>query len=122
MKRILIIEDEEALREALLAHLSNLGYETEGVFSTEEGLQRATENPPDLILLDVITRSLHASVFLKQLREEGNPAKDTPVIVLTNMDDVDTRKKVHQYGISGYFIKSQVSLAKLTEAIHALGI
>ncbi len=122
MKRILIIEDEDALREALVSHLTNVGYQAEGVFSTEEGLQRATENPPDLILLDVITRSLHASVFLKQLREEANPAKETPVIVLTNMDDAETHEKVKQYGISGYFIKANVSLAKLTEAIRALGI
>lgn len=122
MKRILVIEDEDALREALVTHLTGLGYEAEGVFSTEEGLQRAVENPPALILLDLMTRSLHGAVFLQQLREESNPAKDTPVIVLTNMDDPETREKVMQYGVSGYFIKAQVSLAKIGEIIKELGI
>lgn len=122
MKRILIIEDEEALRTALETHLTQAGYETESVISTEEGLQRATENPPDIILLDIMTRSLHGAVFLQRLREESNPAKATPVIVLTNMEDDATREKAHAYGISGYFIKAHTSLAKITEAIQALGI
>jgi DNA-binding response OmpR family regulator len=121
-KRILIIEDEDALREALCTHLTKQGYDVEAVFNTEEGLQRATEHPPDLILLDVITKSLHGAVFLQQLREEANPAKDTPVIVLTNMDDAETLEKVNQYGISGYYVKSHTSLAKVAEAIKALGI
>jgi DNA-binding response OmpR family regulator len=122
MKRILVIEDEDALREALVAHLTQAGYEVEGVFNTEEGLERTVEHPPDLILLDVLTRSLHGSVFLTQLREETNPSKDVPVIVLTNIEDDEMRKKLEEYGIKGYFIKAHVTLAEITEAVQKLGI
>jgi DNA-binding response OmpR family regulator len=122
MKRILVIEDEDALREALVAHLTASGYEVEGVFTTEDGLGRAVENPPDLILLDVLTRSLHGSVFLEQLREESNPAKDVPVIVLTNIEDDTIKQKIMEYGVKEYFIKAHVTLAEILATIKKLGI
>ena len=122
MKRIHVIEDEDALREALVTHLTNAGYEVEGVFTTEDGLLQAVENPPDLILLDVLTRSLHGSVFLEQLREESNPAKDVPVIVLTNIEDDAIKQKILAYGVKEYFIKAHVTLAEILDAIKKLGI
>jgi DNA-binding response OmpR family regulator len=122
MKRILVIEDEDVLREALVTHFTNLGYDVEGFFTTEEGLRSAVEHPPDLILLDILTRSLHGTVFLQQLREASNPAKSVPVIVLTNVEDDSVREKMAQFGISNYFIKAQVTLAEITEAVKKLGI
>lgn len=122
MKRILVIEDEDVLREALVTHFTNLGYDVEGFFTTEEGLRSAVEHPPDLILLDILTRSLHGTVFLQQLREASNPAKNVPVIVLTNVEDDSVREKMTQFGISNYFIKAQVTLAEITEAVKKLGI
>lgn len=122
MKRILVIEDEDVLREALVTHFTNLGYDVEGFFTTEEGLRSAVEHPPNLILLDILTRSLHGTVFLQQLREASNPAKDVPVIVLTNVEDDSVREKMAQFGISNYFIKAQVTLAEITEAVKKLGI
>jgi DNA-binding response OmpR family regulator len=118
MKRILVIEDEDALREALVAHLGAQGYEVDEAFTAEVGLERVVEHPPNIILLDIFTRSLHASVFMRQLREMAEPLNTIPVIILTNLDDTETRARLEAYGISHYFIKSNTSLAEISTAIE----
>ena len=53
-KKILIIEDDRSLQDALTEMLKREGYKVINAFDGEEGLQKAEKDLPDLILLDII--------------------------------------------------------------------
>jgi DNA-binding response OmpR family regulator len=120
MKKILIIEDEKDLREALQAILITQGYLVKTSETAEEGLQSAIADTPDLILLDVMTHSLHASVFLERLRNYSPETHAIKVVVLTNLDNDVTRQKVQTFGIEAYLVKSSTSLEEVVEIVKGI--
>lgn len=113
MSTILVIEDEVDLREALQTKFTDDGYEVTAVETSEQGLQAIIEHKPDIILLDVMTHSLHASAFLQRLRQLPDEKNDCKVIVLTNLDNEITRKKVMEYGIEAFLVKASTSLEQI---------
>jgi len=120
MKRILIIEDEHDMRDSLEAIFESKGYIVEAVATSESGLQSVICNKPDLIILDVMTHSLHASAFLQRIRDLPEGKNDSKVIILTNLDNEITREKVQKYGVAHFLIKSETSLEQLTQKVSAL--
>ncbi len=116
MKKILIIEDEVDLREALQTQLIHDGYFVKTAETSQEGLQLVIDDVPDLILLDVMTHSMHAAVFLERLRNLPN-GKSIKVIVLTNLDNDITREKVQSFGIEEYLVKSETPLSNISELV-----
>jgi len=81
-KKILLVEDEEDLRELIEERLTAEGYEVHMAENGNQGLARAKELHPDLIISDVIMPEKDGNQFFKDLRatEEG---KNIPFIVLT---------------------------------------
>jgi CheY-like chemotaxis protein len=82
-KRILVIDDQDDIREiAALSLESGAGWQTISAASGKEGLQRALDEQPDAILLDVMMPGMDGHATLAQLRRnEGT--RDIPVIFLT---------------------------------------
>jgi DNA-binding response OmpR family regulator len=117
MHKILVIEDEQDMREALLTKLTADGYFVRTAESAELGLKTVIEEKPDVILLDVMTHSMHGSAFIKRLRELPEGQNDSKVIVLTNLDSELSRKKLMESGALAYLIKSQVSLETISATV-----
>ena len=120
MKSILIIEDDIDLREALQTKLVSEGYDVRTTETSQHGLQLVTERVPDLILLDVLTNSLHASEFLRELRDVDNPGNKCTVIVFTNLDNEQLRAKLMEYDIAAYLVKAKTSLEVLADKVKGL--
>lgn len=80
--RILVLDDQQYLREIMAAILEDAGYPTLAVATPEEALQRLDELHPDLLILDVSLRGTTGLVFLEELR--GRSAWRTlPVIMMS---------------------------------------
>ena len=77
---ILVIEDEEDLRDILIYNLDREGYKTIGVESGEEGLERAIALKPDLIILDLMLPGLNGMDVCRQLKQ-ADDTKDIPIIM-----------------------------------------
>lgn len=80
MKRVLIVEDDEAMSVALRDGFQYEGYNVTVAKDGEAGLQHATDDQPDLILLDVMLPKMTGLDICKHLRGSGN---DVPIIMLT---------------------------------------
>lgn len=80
-KRILVVDDDEALRRLVERTLGLEGYTVETVTSGQEAIERVRESPPDLVLLDVMLPDIDGKVVLQQLREEGHDK--LPVVIFT---------------------------------------
>ncbi|HEY0782149.1 MAG TPA: response regulator transcription factor [Thermoanaerobaculia bacterium] len=80
MRRVLIVEDDEAMSVALSDGFAYEGYDVETAQDGETGLHLAKEGAPDLILLDVMLPKMTGLDVCQQLRSGGN---EVPIIMLT---------------------------------------
>lgn len=115
MKKILIIEDDKDLSDALKTKFVSEGYDVEIAANSELGLKSVIQAKPDLIFLDIMTHSLHAATFLQRLRELADTKNDSHVIVLTNVDNEIIRQKLEAFNIDGYMIKASTTLEELSK-------
>jgi CheY-like chemotaxis protein len=82
VKRLLLVDDEAAIVEALQDILSDEGYAVEAAFNGEEALQRLRITRPDLMLMDLMMPVMDGRELLRRVRQD--PAlKDLPVVVMS---------------------------------------
>jgi DNA-binding response OmpR family regulator len=80
MPRILIIDDEEPMRNALAAVLAERGYEVVVALNGREGLARHAEQPADLIITDIVMPEMDGIEIISQIKRLGH---DTPIIAIS---------------------------------------
>ena len=118
-KRILLVEDDRFLRRACEASLRQRGHAVTTAADGEEGLRMARAERPDLILLDLLMPKLSGVDVLRALRND--PAtRGLLVVILSNSSREEDVRAVTALGISGYFVKSNLSLQELGEKIDRL--
>lgn len=114
--RILIIEDDRKMSEALVAGLQEAGYDMDTAASGEEGFYLAHKQRPDLLLLDLTLPHRNGLEILKQLRAEGI---DMRVLILTSHNTVEDRVEGLRAGADDYLGKP-FSFPELLARIDAL--
>ncbi|MBU4142000.1 response regulator [Patescibacteria group bacterium] len=116
-KTILIVEDEAALRGALSDKFKRAGFSVLEARNGEEGLEVATREHPDLILLDVMMPVMSGMAMLKQLREDAW-GKSARVIILTNLNDAEYVAEAMKQESYDYFIKSDWKIEDLVAKVR----
>jgi len=119
MKKILFIEDESALQQALSKYLSDNGYRVLSALDGESGLRLAKDEMPDLIMLDLILPKKDGFEVLKILKKDET-TKDIPVIVLTNLGGTADIEKAISLGATTYLIKTNYRLEEVAERIKQI--
>ena len=85
-KRVLVVDDEPAVRAAIRQHLRLMGYEVVEAHSAEVALAFLNEDPPDLVLLDVLIGETHGWDVLSTIR--ANPDLERlPVVMVSALGD-----------------------------------
>jgi|HubBroStandDraft_6_1064221.scaffolds.fasta_scaffold645126_1 CheY-like chemotaxis protein len=107
---ILVIEDSRFLRLALERILVKAGYHVIAVGDGQEGLLRAQDNRPDLILLDMMLPTLEGTEVLRQLKQDPLTTH-IPIIVLSGLSQKN-EEKLKTAGAVAYFEKSLLNLDK----------
>ena len=121
MKKILFIEDEAAIQKTLGESLRNKGYDVQSALDGEEGLRLAKSEKPDLILLDLILPKLHGLDLLERIRKDDD-IKETPVIILTNLENVGEVERALELGANTYLVKANYSLEDVVAKVkRAMG-
>lgn len=85
MYTVLIIEDDQVLREMYKDKMERSGYKVLIANDGEEGLKVALQNHPDLILLDLMMPKMDGTSMMEKLRED-TWGKNVPIIILTNLN------------------------------------
>lgn len=100
--RILLIEDDRKLNEALCCALRKEGYEVDTCLDGEEGLYYMETGTADLVLLDRMLPGLSGAELLRQRRQAGDT---TPVLMLTAMGTLEDRITGLDLGADDYLVK-----------------
>jgi DNA-binding response OmpR family regulator len=116
MKKILFIEDEAALQKTFRDILEKEGYQMISALDGESGLRLAKSEKPDLILLDLILPKKDGFEVLKELKEDES-TKGIPVIVLTNLEDIESVEKAIELGATTYLVKAQYTLEEVIQKV-----
>jgi CheY-like chemotaxis protein len=101
---ILVIEDSRLLRSAITRILMKAGYQVIAVGDGHEGLTRAQDACPDIILLDMMLPTMEGTAVLRQLKK-NLATREIPVVVLSGLSKKNGRKLLAD-GAAGYLEKS----------------
>jgi len=104
MKRVLIIEDEMDLAELLVFNLEKEGFAASCVHDGKQGLERATSDLPDLIMLDLMLPGLLGTEICKELRKNHQTAQ-IPIIMITAKSEEIDRVVGFEVGADDYIVK-----------------
>lgn len=108
MAKILVVEDEENIRELHKRNLTRNNHEVETVENGLDALDKVREFKPDLILLDIMLPEL-SGIELLQLLKEQPKYKDIPVLMITGVSGTAEITKCLEIGALGYIIKGSSS-------------
>src|SRR5882672_442552 len=119
MAKILLVEDDNNLREIYEARLQAEGYEIVSAKDGEEALSIAKKEQPDLIISDVMMPRISGFEMLDILRNtEG--LKEAKVIMLTALGQAEDKTRADALGADRYLVKSQVTLEDIVKAADEL--
>jgi DNA-binding NarL/FixJ family response regulator len=104
MKKILIVDDDITLRTALIRYLENRGYSVQNASSGVEAMDLFEQNPPDLVVSDVMMPEMDGLEFCRRLRNTRS-GQLVPFIFLSSRKDVDDRIQGHKMGADDYLVK-----------------
>src|SRR5574341_293362 len=100
-EQILVIEDEQKIADFLRRGLTYEGFQVQVASDGESGLKAARDNPPDLVVLDVMLPGLDGFEVCRRLRAGGS----VPILMLTAKDSVADRVKGLDSGADDYVVK-----------------
>ena len=114
--RILYVEDEQFLAEAVKHNLEKAGFDVDLAFDGEEGLDAAVKNIFDCVVLDIMLPKLSGIEILERMREKKIA---TPVIMLSALSEVEDKVRGLNSGADDYLAKP-FKTAELVARINAL--
>lgn len=121
-KRILLVEDDDALASVYQVRLVAEGFEVQRVANGEEALAVAVSFKPDLVLLDVMMPKVSGFDVLDILRNTPETA-NLKIIMLTALSQDSDKQRAQQLGVDDYLVKSQVVITDVIAKIKQhLGI
>ena len=116
MKKILIIEDDPGIQLSLKDEFESEGFNVKVADDGLTGLEMTRQNPPDVIILDLMLPYLNGYEICKKLRQEGN---EVPIIILTVKDQEVDKVLGLELGADDYVTKP-FSLRELLARVNAL--
>ena len=118
-KKILIADDNTAIRDVYKEKLESLGYEVLIAADGEELVETAKQEIPALILTELVLPKKSGFEILIELRKEES-LKRTPIFVITDEGNDDDIRKALQLGASLYFVKTKSRLVDIIQNIEGV--
>lgn len=118
-KKILIVEDEEHLREMYKIKFELEGFKVITSEDGKEGLSLAKSEKPDLVLLDLMIPKINGFEVLEKIRKEKT-LKDLKVYILSNLGQDDEVEKIEKLGGDGFFVKANLTPTQLAEKVKKI--
>jgi len=115
-KRLLLVEDDDALANVYVTRLEGEGFEVRRVDNGEDALAAALNYKPDLVLLDVMMPKVSGFDVLDILRNTPETT-NLKIIMLTALSQESDKERADNLGVDDYLVKSQVVIADVVERI-----
>lgn len=117
MPKILLVEDDNNLREIFEMRLQAEGYDTVTAADGEEGLAVAMKEKPDLVIADVMMPKLSGFEMLETLRASPE-MKGAKVVMMTALGQAEDRTRGEKLAVIKYLVKSQITLEDFVRVVR----
>lgn len=115
--KILVVEDEAAIRQMYEFKLAKAGFAVETAISGDQGLLIAREFEPDLILLDLRLPVMDGGEMLEKLRAT-NWGANINVVILTNISRAEAPKALQFLAVDRYVVKAHTTPAQIVSIVN----
>lgn len=115
-KTVLVVEDEQALQEAIKLKLKKEGINVVAVSTGEDAVKCLKEEKPDLVWLDILLPGMNGLEVLRKIREEFKLDK-LPVVIISVSAGQDKIKRALSLGASDYIVKSGYNLIDIVNRV-----
>ena len=116
-KRILVVDDEQYIRDLYVEFFSDAGYEVDSAVDGVEGLKKLQNGGYNLVLLDVMMPQFDGVEVLEQLAQKPPKNVNGPIVILTNLTYEGVAKDALQKGAADYIVKADVNPRQLMERL-----
>ncbi|MDQ3706820.1 MAG: response regulator transcription factor [Chloroflexota bacterium] len=99
--RVLVVDDDQRIRDNLKRHLSYDGYQVETASDANEAFRQIAETPPDLVVLDVMLPGMSGLEICRRIRQ----VDDVPILMLTAKDTLEDKVGGLDSGADDYLVK-----------------
>jgi CheY-like chemotaxis protein len=116
VKKILIVEDEEIIRDLLKGRLAKEGYEVVAAEDGVEGLEKLSKDKPDLVILDVIMPRMGGFEVMEKMNEDPE-LKKIPIVVVSNSGQPVELNKAKELGAKDWLIKTEFDPREVVDKV-----
>jgi CheY-like chemotaxis protein len=117
-KKILVAEDEQAMREIVVEKLQSGGFNVVQAENGAVAVDMIAKEKPDLLLLDLMMPKIDGFGVLESLRKNPDPkVAQTPVIILTNLWSKEEIIKTKNLGVQAYIIKAYMTTEEILDKV-----
>ncbi|MSU60544.1 MAG: response regulator [Candidatus Staskawiczbacteria bacterium] len=121
MKKILLVEDDEFIADIYANYLKREGYKVDIARDGQVALEKARDNYPDLIILDILLPKMDGWEVLKALRDDPK-TENFKVIITSNNNPQSYAEDVTHFKVMEYFLKSETTIEEIVHAVkEAIG-
>jgi CheY-like chemotaxis protein len=114
-KLILIVEDDKEIADAVVDALSEAGYTAKHVPDGNRALEALEKNDVGLIYLDIMMPGMDGYEVLRRLKQQGSKYFEIPVVMMSNLGQMQEIDKAMEMGAKDYLIKANIDLSKVLE-------
>lgn len=114
--KILVIEDDEPTREAILLKFSQLGYDADFAENGEGGFKKLRNGNFDVVLLDLRMPKGDGFVFL-QKKQKVKAFREIPAVVFSNFSQPEFVNRALNLGARGYLVKANHSIQEIAQEV-----
>lgn len=118
-KKVLIVEDDNSLRDVLAEFLEADGFSVVVAADGEEGINLIRETKPDIILLDVVLPKKDGYQVIKEIKSDDD-VKNIPIILLTNLGSLSDIEKALELGVTNYLVKGDYQIKEIVAKIKEI--
>ena len=119
--RILVVEDQDSIRKMIEALVQARGYSVTAVANGAKAIDVATTDPPKLVLLDLMLPGQYDGFEVCRRLRAHPTTRSIPVIIISALDDPDSRAKATDAGANAYYTKPFSPIALLKEIERQVG-
>lgn len=114
---VLVVEDDTSMRKLMVGVLQQAGFTVVEAENGKDGLQIATTQHPSLILTDNFMPQMNGVDMVAEVRKDTAWGSTVPVILMTNVNDMEAVNKSLQAGGIDYLMKSDVQLEQVVALV-----
>ena len=118
-KVIAIVEDNVDLADMYKTRLEINGYTALVAHDGIAALYTIQNEKPDLVLLDLMVPNIAGDQILERMRN-SDWGKNIPVVIISNLNEKDAPAGLRDKGISGYYVKAQLSLDQFSALVDSM--